>query len=254
MGHFHTIGGLAQAQRRIAKEADGHRGRGAVLGHAQGVAHGVGGVEGEEHHVAVEALDMADGACGADDAYHGRGCQHAQLGAALLAHLVESTVGTGAGDEEGHAVAVGVVGYVRRLDETLGADIGGGAVADIVQQQASIVDALAQGVVKVGVVGAYRARFLMVGIGIEAVDIDLRHGGFEGLGNSLGGVGEGGVTRASGVGVVGQQGHIVAPVAAVRLVFEVDAGEVAFHFVHQQGGLAFVLGRQAADAHLESLR
>ena len=117
---------------------------------------------------------MADGTAGADHAYRRRRCQQEGFGAAYHVGQVETPVRAGAGDEQRQAVVVAVGVDVAQLDISLGANVGVRAVSYVVQQQASLVEALPQGIVQVGVVRAYGTAALVVGVGVELVNVQLR--------------------------------------------------------------------------------
>ena len=62
---------------------------------------------------------------------------------------------------------------VGEFHEAFGAYVVAGTVAYVVKQEASVVHALAQGVVDVGVIGAVGTGLLDVGVGIDAVDVEV---------------------------------------------------------------------------------
>ena len=178
------------------------------------------------------------------------------LGAAGLLRVVVAAEGTGAGYEKRQLVVVGVGCDVGLHHISFGANILRRTVADIVQQKATVIQTLLQGVVHVGIVRAVGPRLLHIGVGIDFVDRKLRILGSDSLPDVFRRRCEVGVAAAAGVGIVGQQGHAVAPVAANVVVQQVAAHHIAFDFVDQVFGLVGILRRQAPhrDIHRGATR
>ena len=126
-------------------------------------------------------------------------------------------------------------------------------MAYVVEQQASVVYPLGEGVLQLGVERTYGVVLLMVGVGIEAVDVYRRVLCAYLVGRNLGGVHEYCVAGARRVGVVGEQRHKAAPAAAGGVGAEVGAHHVALYLVNHVRGLGLGLGGQAAHADIETL-
>ena len=126
-------------------------------------------------------------------------------------------------------------------------------MADIVYQQAARIHTFAQCVVQIGIVGAYGTAGLVVGIGIQFVEVDVWHLLGHVLCHHLARVGKHRVVRRAWVGIVGQQGHVVAPVATGIVGQQVAPRHVAFYLVHQVVGLVGRLGGQASHTNVERL-
>ena len=84
--------------------------------------------------------------------------------------------------------------------------------------------------------------------GIDAVKVVMGIEGLDALCKLLGVAGKVGVVRAGGVGIVGKEGDIVAPVATDVVAGEVVALHVVLDFVDEMGGFVDVFGGQAANA------
>ena len=124
MGNHHAVLRNAEAQCWVAHQADAHGHRSAVFGQPQRVADGVGGVDGEAHHIAVEAFNMTNGARRSHHGHRSARGKHSRLGTTQATVAILVAIGAGAGYEEGQAVGVGVGGEVAQLDISFGADIG----------------------------------------------------------------------------------------------------------------------------------
>ena len=205
VGDHHLVGGQGEVECGVAHKGDAVGGAGVVLCQAEGIANGVQGVEHVETAVGVEHLGVVDGAGGRNDADAGGVGEEEGLGTTDVLRLVVAAKGAGAGDEEGEAVGVGVFFNVGDFHVTFGAYVVAGAVADVVEQEGAVVDALAQCVVDVGVVGAVGTGLLYVRVGIVAVDVELGVESLDGAGCFFGVAGEDGVARKGGVGIVCQE-------------------------------------------------
>ena len=146
------VAGDREPERGVADECDAVRDGVGVFSDAEGVADGIGGVECLDAEVGVETLRVVNGAGGRDDTDAGGFGEEKGFGAADVVDLVEFAEGTGAGDEKGEAVGVGVFVDVGEFHVAFGTDICTGTVADVVEEKSAVVDTAVEGVVDVGVV------------------------------------------------------------------------------------------------------